>query len=148
MTAAGIGITRIWSDEDMAELDIQVRDGTSLFSNRVYVDHQHLRNVVSGLEKFKGHIYGGIYDLRFGSFGPEYAAGALDARLHFQDRGRIFITVRAQTEFIEFGKKRVASEATLHLISVPAQLDEFIRALRAVSEGYSDTAELAAQSPE
>lgn len=55
----------------MVELRIEVCDGTSTFSNKVYVGNQDLCNVVVALNTFKDHIYGGLYDLRFGEFGPE-----------------------------------------------------------------------------
>lgn len=61
-----LGITKIWQDDDMMELRIDACDGTSTFSNKVYVGHHNLRDVVSEINTFKDHIYGGIYDLRFG----------------------------------------------------------------------------------
>jgi hypothetical protein len=45
---------------------------------------------------FKLHIYGGLFDLEFGEFGPEYANGAFHARFHFQGRAKIYITVKKQ----------------------------------------------------
>lgn len=99
-----------------------------------------------GLETFKDHVHGGIYDLRFGEFGPEFGSGAFHARLHFQKLGRIFITAKAQSDFSDFGLKQVASEATLYLVSLPSQLDDFIRALRAVSKGQRDDAEFEAET--
>lgn len=144
---AEISLVKIWSDEDMIELSIEVADGTSKFCNKVYVGHRHLKEAVTGLNQFKDQVYGGIYDLRFGEFGPEYASGAFHARLHFQDRGRVYITVSAQSEFFDFGKKNVANESTLYLTAEPSQLDDFIRALRAMSDGYSDDARLNASEP-
>ncbi len=128
----------------MVELRIDVCDGTSAFSNKVYVGHQNLRDVVDELNRFKDQIYGGLYDLRFGEFGPEYASGALHARLHFHDRGKLLVSVNMQSEYSDFGKKNVASEANLYLISEPSLLDSFIQSLRAVSDGNRIDAELAA----
>lgn len=50
------------------------------------------------------------------------------------------MTVSAQSGFKSFGRKEVASEATLYLISEAAMPDDFIRALRAVSDGQRDDA--------
>lgn len=86
----------------MMELRIHACDGTSTFSNKVYVGHQNLRNVVRELNTFKDHIYGGIYDLRFGDFGPEYASGALHARLQFHDRGKLLISAHMQSDYSDF----------------------------------------------
>jgi len=142
-----IAITKIWSDDDMVEFCIHVCDGTFLFSNQVYVAHQRLNDVAHELEQFKAKLSGGIYDLQFGSFGPEYASGALDARLRVNDRGRILIKVRGQSDFIDFDDDRVASEATLYLVALPSQLDDFVRAFRAIGTGHTDRAELTAMSP-
>ena len=113
-----------------------------MFSSKVYVGHQTLRDAVADLHRFKGQIYGGLYDLRFGEFGPEYASGAISARLHFHDRGKLLVSIGMQSEYSDFGKKKVASEANLFLISEPALLDNFIQALHAVSEGHRNDAEL------
>jgi glucosamine 6-phosphate synthetase-like amidotransferase/phosphosugar isomerase protein len=135
-----ICVTKIWFDDDMIELSIEVTDGESSFTTTAYVGHQRLREIISELDRFKDHVHGGIYDLRFGEFGPEYAAGAFHARMHFQNLGRIYITVSAQSEFKDFGKKNVASEMTLYLVSQPAQLDNFVLALTALSDGQRDDA--------
>ena len=143
-----LGFTKIWQDDDMMELRIHACDGTSTFSNKVYVGHQNLRNVIRELNTFKDHIYGGIYDLRFGEFGPEYASGALHARLQFHDRGKLLISAYMQSDYSDFGQKNVASEANLYLISEPSLLDNFIQALRALSDGNCVDVELdAVDSP-
>jgi hypothetical protein len=137
-----LGFMKIWQDEDMVELRVEACDGTSMFSSKVYVGHQTLRDAVAALHRFKGQIYGGLYELRFGEFGPEYASGAMSARLQFHDRGKLLVSIAMQSEYSDFGTKKVASEATLFFISEPALLDNFIQALRAVSEGHRNDAEL------
>lgn len=126
----------------MVELRIEACDGTSSFMNKVYVGHQNLHDVIRELNTFKDHLHGGLYDLRFGEFGPEYAAGAFHARLHFQARGKLLISVRMESEYSEFGRKNVASAASLYLISEPSLLDSFIESLRAVCDGHRVDAEL------
>ena len=125
----------------MVELSIEACDGTSTFSNKVYVGHQNLRDVIASLSKVKEQICGGLYELRLGEFGPEYASGAFHARLHFH-RGKILISVHLQSEYSDFGRKNVASEANLYVISEPSLLDSFIQSLRAISEGHREDAEL------
>ena len=138
----GITFTKIWSDDDLVELRIEVYDGRSLLSNDVYVSHLQLSAVVAELETLKTHIHGGLYDLRFGEFGPEYASGACHARFHFQERGLLYLTVTGQSQFNDFGKKQVASEATLFLKTEPALLDNFIRAMISLSSGSEGSARL------
>lgn len=143
-TRPGITLTKIWSDDDMVELRVDVSNGRSLFSNEIYVGHEHLTEMVAGLDKFKSHVHGGIFDIELGEFGPEYASGACHVRLHFQERGLLYLTVRSQTDFSDFGKKNVASEATLYLKAEPALLDNFIQNLRALSKGKEESAALEA----
>ena len=140
----GISLSKIWFDDDMVKLKIDSFDGNSLFSTNVYVGHEQLNSLVAGLSIFKDHVHGGIYDIELGSFGREYASGAFRARLHFQERGQIYITLAAQSEFEEFGRKNVASEATLYLRSEPALLDNFIGELKALTAGKRDDANLEA----
>ncbi|MFL6674696.1 MAG: hypothetical protein ACJ8LG_15550 [Massilia sp.] len=129
------------SDDDTVTLAISVFDGRSLFANEVYVGQRQLKDAVAGLHRFKDQVRGGIHDLTFGHFGPEYGHGGFHARLHFRN-GQLYVTVRVQSGFHEFGMKQVAAEATLYLTSEPALLDDFARGLRAISDGQRDDAVL------
>jgi hypothetical protein len=138
----GIRFTKVWSDQDMIELRIEVCDGASLFCNQVYVGDPVFCDAVSQLDTFKDHIQGGLLDLRFGEFGPEHASGAFHARLHFAEPGKLYITSRQQSAFEDFGRKNVASEATLHLRTEPVLLDNFLEQLKAVDAKKRDDAYL------
>lgn len=140
----GIHISKVWSDDDVVELRILVADGTSSFSNKAYVGHAALEDAVSSLHVFKDHVHGGLFDLRFGEFGPEYASGAFHARFHFPVPGRLFVSCEQESEFVEFARKEVASRATMYVRSEPALLDRFIAELRAVSAGTREEAHLEA----
>ena len=137
----GIHFRKLCFDNDIVRLRIESCDGKSLFLNDVYADVE-LNDVVEGLSTFKHHVHGGVYDLVLGSFGPEFALGAFHARLHYQPRGQILLTVKGQSEFEEFGIKTVASEATLYLRTEPALLDNFIIELNALKAGKRDDAHL------
>ena len=137
----GIHLSKLWFDNDVVRLKIESSDGKSLFSSEAYAAHQDLDELVEGLSTFKHHVHGGIYDIALGSFGPEYASGGFHARLHFQPRGKILVTVKGQSEFEEFGIKTVASEATLYLRTL---LDTFIAELDALRSGKRDDAKLEA----
>ena len=126
----GIYVTRIWSDDDMVELEIAVADGTSRFVSRVYVGYPDLADTISRLDAFRSHVHGGLFDMRFGEFGCEYANGAFHARFHFLTPGKLFITIQQESEFHDFGRKRVASSATLYLRTEPALLDRFVGELK------------------
>ncbi|MBX9605940.1 MAG: hypothetical protein K2Y51_06925 [Gammaproteobacteria bacterium] len=141
---SGIHISRIWSDDDVVELRILVSDGAASFSNKSYIGHAALEDAVSSLQVFKGDVRGGLLDLRFGEFGPEYAGGAFHARFHFPVPGRLFVSCEQESEFVEFAKKEVASRATLYVKSEPALLDRFIGEMRALSAGNGEEAYLEA----
>jgi hypothetical protein len=140
----GIHFKKIWFDNDVVELRIESFDGDSFFTTKVYVGHQDFDALIEGLNAFKDHVYGGIFNIKLGGFGPEYANGAFDARLHFQNRGKIHVTIKSQSDYKEFGDKNVASEATLYLISEPGLLDNFIGELRQLQTTVTDEATLEA----
>lgn len=121
-----IRICHIWSDVDIVEIKIDVSDGISTFSNRVYVGHEELTDAISKLHVFKDHLHGGLLDVRFGEFGCEYAYGAFHARFHFPIPGKLYITCKQESSFQEFGKRQVASSATMYLKSEAILLDRFI----------------------
>ena len=140
----GIRFKKIWFDNELVELRIESFDGDSFFTTKVYVGHKDFEALIDGLNRFKDHVYGGIFDIKLGGFGPEYANGAFDARLHFQNRGKIHVTIKSQSDYKEFGIKTVASEATLYLVSEPALLDNFIGELRKLQAAVTDEASLEA----
>lgn len=139
---SGLSFSKAWSDTDLVEFEIRATDGLSVFCNKVYVDHAALDETVAGLDAFKRQMRGGVYDMAFGSFGPEYASGAFLARLHFHAPGRLAITVKAESEWRPFKAEKVASNATLYLSSEPALLDNFIEELRSVAKGDATEASL------
>ncbi|HIA55435.1 MAG TPA: hypothetical protein EYN91_25680 [Candidatus Melainabacteria bacterium] len=138
--AACISIKKLWSDDDLVELEIRVSDGTSCFCNAVYIGHQRLKEVVKNLDSFKQQIHGGIWDMKFGEFGPEFANGGFIARLNFQPSGKLDISVYMQSKYFEFTKNKVASEARLYLRTEPALLDKFVEQIRALSKRTVDEA--------
>jgi hypothetical protein len=140
----GIHMTKIWFDDDMIELKIEVSDGISMFSNKIYVGYQTMTDTTSKLDVFREQIHGGLLDIQLGKFGPEFASGALHARLHFPRPGNVYITCKMESEFKEFSIKKVASEATFYLKTEPVLLDNFISELKALNNKMRDDANLEA----
>jgi len=138
----GISIRRIWSDDDVAELRIVVADLSSSFCTTAYAGHGHIRGLSDQLRTFRGHVHGGIKDIRLGKFGPEFANGAFHARLHFLSPGRLYISTHQQSDFVRFSVGQVASEAKMHLVSEPILLDGFIAELAALASGMREDAAL------
>lgn len=139
-----IAFKKIWEDEDMVELTISISDGKSLFQCNAYVAHQTMAESVKELGVFKNHVYGGLYDLRFGEFGPEYANGAFHARFEFHrsGNGKLSITAKAESEWDDFTHTKVASNATLYLRTEPALYDNWLNALASLINGSSAEAML------
>ena len=137
-----IHFQKIWFDDDIIEIKVEISDGTSLFSNNVYLGYDTLETLIKDLNVFRENIYGGIYDIKLGEFGPEYANGAFQARLHFQVPGKLYISSYQQSEFEAFPINEVASEAKFYLKTEPILLDNFITELKKLNSGGSDEAEL------
>lgn len=110
----GIYFKGLRSDDTAVELKVDLFDGDSPFSNKVYVGHQAVKDLIAELNVFR----------------------------HFHEHSKIHITVKAQSGFEEFGMKNVASQATLYLISEPVLLDSFIAELKSLSAGSRAEAKL------
>ncbi len=128
----------------MVELTISICDGKSLFQCNVYVGQQMMAETVNDLSIFKDQVYGGLYDLRFGEFGPEYASSALHARFEFHcsGYGKLFITAKAESEWNGFTHTKVASNATLYLRTEPGLFDHWLSDLKKLKNGSSKEAVL------
>jgi hypothetical protein len=133
---------KIWSDDDIIELLIEVSDGRSIFVNEVYIGIDALEDLVKKLNVFRIQILGGKYDIKFGEFGHEYANGGFHARLHFYGVGQVLISTYQQSKFEDFSKTQVASEAKMYLRTEPVLLDNFISELKLINIGISDDATL------
>ena len=138
----GIRIVKRWSDDDVIDLTFEVSDGRSLFINTAYVAVDWLETASSALRVFGRQIHGGLYDLKAGEFGPEFANGAFLARFHFPKPGRLFISTQQQSDYREFKSSEVASAARLFLTSEPVLLDRFIDELAALNRGEREDATL------
>ena len=139
---SGIRWIIVWSDPDLIGLKIKVSDGDSLFVNHLYVVHDVLFDVILDLTVGRTHIHGGLLDVRFGEFGPEYANGAFLSRFHVQKLGKIDITCRQQSKVEDFSLILVVNEAKIHLATEPVLLDNFIVDLKALQKGNSGEAYL------
>ena len=139
-----ITFKRIWQDDDMVELEISTCDGKSIFESSAYIGHSNLAEISKEIDAFKDHLYGGLYDLRIGEFGPEYANGAFHARMEFHrsGNGKLSITVKSESEWEEFTHTKVASNSTLFLRTEPALLDNFILSFKGLSTSTTDEASL------
>jgi len=139
-----IAFKKKWEDDDMVELAISISDGKSLFLCDVYVGHQTMIEAVNDLMVFKNQVYGGLYDLRFGEFGPEFAGGAFHARFEFHQsgNGKLSITAKAESEWDDFTHTKVASNATLYLRTEPGLFDNWLNELNGLKNGSSNEAVL------
>lgn len=135
-----IMLRKVWDDDDIIELNVVVSDGNSVFSNNVYVSTKAIEELIESLTAFRERVHGGLHNIHFGQFGPEYASGAFQARLHFQTPGRIFISTHQQSSFEDFSKYQVASEAKMYTKTEPILLDNFISELKKLDTGMSNEA--------
>jgi hypothetical protein len=124
------------------ELQVAAFDGRSTFSVDVYVPMDWPEETKESLLTFRRHVHGGIFDLKAGEFGPEYASGALLVRLHFVAPGSLFVSISLQGEFQKYKTTEVASEAKMYLRSEPVLLDRFIKALLELKAENGSSVEL------
>jgi hypothetical protein len=138
----GITFRKLWSDDEVVELEIAASDGQSNFQCKVYAGHAALGATVEELTTFKHWVHGGIFDLRLGQRGPEYASGAFHARLHFHPKGlgRLFMTIEMESGWFDFTVAKVANRYVIHLVSEPALLDNFIDELAKLHKGSAEEA--------
>jgi hypothetical protein len=129
LAKAGITLKQIWCDGDLLEFSVSTSDGESQTIIRGYIGHDEFEQAVAAFEIFKRQVHGGLYDFRIGAFGPEFASGAFNARFHFQDAGRVYISVNIESEWREFGIKSVAHTASYYLETEPGLLDRFVEEL-------------------
>jgi hypothetical protein len=145
----GITFKKLWFDDDVVELEITTSSDEASFRCRVFASHEVFKSVAEELNVFKHHIHGGIFDIRFGATGPEFAGGAFHARLHFHQKGlgKLFITVTAESEWSDFTVAKVANRCVVHLASEQALLDSFIGELTGLHEGTAGEAFLQLAQP-
>jgi len=124
-----IAITRTWSDNHMAQLAFEVRDGTSVFVNEAYVQLDWGVVTASALRAFGQQIYGGLFDLQAGEEGFEYAGGFIRARFHWYKPDQLLISTRQQGDHFPFKGSKAAANASLFLKTEPALLDRFVTEL-------------------
>ena len=137
-----IEVKNIWFDDDLTELKISVCDGSSTFSNTVYIAKDDVTELIKQLTRFGEQVHGGLYDIKFGAKGAEYSNGAFEAILHYHTPGKISISSFQQTEFFEFTKRLEASECKMFLSTEPSSLDNFVNELRSLENEIDSTATL------
>ncbi|MCB9092975.1 MAG: hypothetical protein H6620_10495 [Halobacteriovoraceae bacterium] len=140
MDTAGIKIEKKWSDEHVIQFEVSVSDGYSIFRNKVYVGNDRIIEIVNDLNDFREQVYGGLYDLNIGGFGREYAQGALSIRFHFKTPGRLYIKVKAESEFDRFHSEEIASKVFLFFTAEISSLDNFVKELTSLSNGNRELA--------
>ena len=126
--STALTMARVWADEDMDEVRVAIEGPDAGFAINAYLGRTDQRDVLESLCRFAKQIYGGLCEVRFGEFGPEYANGAVHLRFHWID-GQIYITCRLQAHFDTFGRKEAADEALIHVGTEPALFDVFLASL-------------------
>ena len=143
-----IAIKRIWSDEDLLKLSVQVCDGRSLFVSEAYVALNWGTASGNSLKTLGPQVPGGIFDLEAGNDGPEFASGAFRARFHWFRPTALLLSTTQQGDFFEFKKNQVAPEAKMFLRTEPGLLDRFAAALPSLDRADVEEAVLECVSAE
>ena len=88
----GLLIQKVWFDDHLTELSITISNGSSKFTNKVYIAKDDIKDLIDQLDGFKNDYYGGLIDILWGGFGHEYANGAFAPRLHFPKPSTLYLT--------------------------------------------------------
>ena len=139
---SGVRFSRVWHDDDMVELRIEVADRTSSFVTTACTTAAELLRIHESLLGYREEFTGGAVELRFGEFGPQRGNGAFHARLQFQPPGSLFVCTHQQSGFLPFPSDMVANEARMHVLSEPVLLDRFIHQLQGLATGQCEEAVL------
>jgi len=132
---SGLRFSRIWHDDDLIELRMEVTDRTSSFATTAYTTEIELVRMHESLVEYRDRLGDYVMELRFGEFGPEAANGAFHARLQFHAPGQLFVFTHQQSEFLPFPADKVANEARMHVVSEPVLLDSFVHQLKGLATG-------------
>ena len=140
----GIHLSKVWFDADVVELDVGVSDGTSFFSNRVYVGHDHLAgNRFCPRRVQAPHLWQPVCRLRFGGSGPSMRTEEFHARLRWNP-GRLYIMrtgIRVQGVRQEEGRQQ---NQDVPQLPSHAPFDRFVAELQSLASGASNDAHLEA----
>ena len=137
-----IWIQKVWFDDDVIALEIEVNDGKSKFVNDVFVSPDKLKEVIKNLAEFSDHIHDGQCEFKFGEFSPEYASGAFQATLYFDSPGKLIVNTWQQYDFENISGNVVANEAKIYLATEPVLFDNFIMELKELDAGERQEATL------
>jgi hypothetical protein len=121
----------------MDELRVAVEGPDTGFTINAYVGRTDFMKALQDLRLFAKAIHGGLCEVRFGEFGPEYANGTIHLRFHWVE-GRIYLTCRLQSDFHPFGRKEIADEALVHVGTEPALFDAFLAELAPFADRNRD----------
>ncbi|MBH5330317.1 hypothetical protein H9Q10_11650 [Eikenella sp. S3360] len=122
-----IRFRQIINDYDLLEWEIIASNHQSTFRTKIYTGKENCISILNDLRDLSKQL-DGIYDLRLGGLGEEYAGGAFTARLHFSENhhSRLFIKVYLETEYFKFKSRMVSSMATMYFVTEPILFDTFI----------------------
>jgi hypothetical protein len=141
-----INLTRVESDLSMVSMQAALRAAEGSFNlDRLYIGHGQLAEALAALARLRENPTGGRAEFTLGRFTADIHVGvsALHISMHFNHRAQLLVSVHAQrlTSF-EFDGARHVTEARLHSIHFPAELDRFVLELQAISTGHGDLAVL------
>lgn len=122
-----IRFQQITSDDDLLEWEIIASNNQSTFCTKIYTGKKNCISILNDLRTLSKQL-NGIYDLRLGGLGEEYAGGAFAARLHFSEiyHSRLFIKIYLETEYFRFKSRMVSSMATMYFVTEPGLFNTFI----------------------
>jgi hypothetical protein len=129
-------IRKVWSDQDVCELEVIASDGQFAGTTRVYADRDEPRGLANALDGFPRDS-ADCREYVLGAFGPNSAGGGIAIRFFCADlAGHAITDIQIEDSREVAGILRTVQ---LALTFEAAAMDRFILGLRIVSEGGTAT---------
>lgn len=142
----GVSIERL-GGHDSDYYQVTVGGEQASFSTHLYLGNETWLDIANAVERFDPVSAKASAAVHIGSFDPRVAGGAVGMRLLARGMEKVLLSVHAQGESFQFGGELVADEASFHLITEPALLDNFVSELRSMALGSTSRATLSAMAP-
>jgi len=145
MVDIGLKLKCLWHDVDVYKLSVSANTGTFSGGTEVYVSIGGLAEAASGLQGFPSDT-SDIRELQFGTFGTEFAGGAIHLGLLCKDgAGHAVLEIRIESEDgCHTNSKWNRPEQSAHFFAdvEAAALDDFVAELLSLEEHKTGVASM------
>ncbi|MGO1069802.1 hypothetical protein [Lysobacter sp. CA199] len=137
-----IAFTKLRLQDGRLDLRIETCDERGVVSCEIHATDRELERFADDLHGFRNVSNQSACEFQLGTFEPESANGGIRIRIRFHAPGTLALTVSQRQAPQEPGGDRVHAAASMHVLSEPALLDDFISQWSGLVAGSRDEATL------